>query len=247
MSRRLVSIALLPATALLLVLSGFAGRHADNPVLRGDVGLNDSFSITLADASGAKVTHLEPGMYTLVVHDHSTVHNFHLLGPGIDVTTGVGGVGDTTFTIPLADGTYTVQCDPHALSGMKFTFTVGTPPAPKAAPAAKIGVRVAPGAKVGVTGIARLSAGPAVITIRDASRTDDFHLVGPDVNKATGVRFKGKATWKLTLAAGKYTFRSDGRHRVSGSFTVAAAKTSSTTSDAPPPTTGDTPPTYPGY
>jgi hypothetical protein len=246
MSRRLAPIALLPAAALLIVLSGFSGRPADDPVLTGDVGLNDSFSITLVDTSGAKVTHLDPGAYKLVVHDHSTVHNFHLIGPGVDVTTGVGGVGDTTFTIPLTDGTYTVQCDPHALSGMKFTFTVGTPPAPKVVATAKIGVRVVP-AKVSVTGIADLSAGPAVITIRDVSRTDDFHLVGPGVNKATGIHFKGTATWKLTLAAGKYTFRSDGRHRLSGSFTVMAATTSSTMSDAPPAATDAPPPTYPGY
>jgi hypothetical protein len=240
MSRRLVPIALVPLAALLLVLSGFSGRRTDNPVLTGDVGLDDSFSITLVDASGANVTHLDPGIYTLVVHDHSTVHNFHLLGPGVDVTTGVGGVGDTTFTIPLADGTYTVQCDPHALAGMKFTFTVGTPSAPKTVAAAKIGVRVGPGAKVSVTGIAGLSAGPAVITIRDASRTDDFHLVGPDVNRATGIHFKGTATWKLTLAAGKYRFRSDGLHRLSGTFTVAIAMMSSSATDA-------SLPTYPGY
>src|SRR5256714_318704 len=42
---------------------------ADNPVLEGTVGTNDAFVISLVDASGAKVTHLDPGTYTIVVHD----------------------------------------------------------------------------------------------------------------------------------------------------------------------------------
>jgi hypothetical protein len=242
MPRRLVIVALVPAAALLLVLVGFAGRNADNPVLTGDVGADNSFVITLADASGAKVTHLDPGMYTLVVHDHSTFHNFHLLGPGVDVTTDVGAVGDTTFTVTLTDGTYTFQCDPHALSGMKSTFTVGTPPAPAPKPvAAKVAATVLPGPKIRVAGIAALTAGPAVLTIHDSSRKDNFHLVGPGVNRATGIAFKGTVTWKVTLAAGTYTYRSDGRRRTSGRFTVAAAKTSSaSSSDAGMPA-------YPGY
>jgi plastocyanin len=32
--------------------------------------------------------------------------------------------GDKNVTVTLKPGTYTYQCDPHAASGMKGTFTV---------------------------------------------------------------------------------------------------------------------------
>jgi len=104
------------AAGLLVSLSVGAGSaRADNPVLTGDL-FEDSFVITLADASGAKVKHIDAGTYTLVVHDRSVHHNFHLAGPGVDVATDIVGVGDQTFTITLVDGVYTYLCDPHAVA-----------------------------------------------------------------------------------------------------------------------------------
>ena len=44
------------------------------------------------------------GTYTLVVHDRSTIHNFHLIGPGVDVATTVEDAGDATFTVTYDDG-----------------------------------------------------------------------------------------------------------------------------------------------
>ena len=38
--------------------------------------------------------HLDPGTYTLVIHDHSTFHNFDLSGPGAAAATDVDFVGD---------------------------------------------------------------------------------------------------------------------------------------------------------
>jgi hypothetical protein len=232
MPHRLVLTAAVPATVLLLSVLGFAGRGTDNPVLTADVGLNDGFVITLTDASGAAVTHLDPGTYTLAVHDRSTFHNFHLLGPGLSsVTTDVAGVGDSTFTVTLVDGSYTFQCDPHARSGMQGTFTVGTP-APAPAPTAtveKLVAHVGSGAKVRVNGAVSLTAGPALITVVDTSRTENFHLIGPGVNKATGLVFKGTVTWKVTLGAGTYVFRSDHHRRTVGRFTVTSADSSGTT------------------
>ena len=65
------------------------------------------------------------GMYTLKVEDKSDIHNFHLMGPGVDdVVTDVSFKGDKTVTVTLQKGTYTYQCDPHASSGMKGTFEV---------------------------------------------------------------------------------------------------------------------------
>ena len=76
--------------------------------LTGSVGANDAFQIGLVDGSGAAGTHVDPGTYTLVVHDLSTLHNFHLFGPGgVDVATAVDTTGDSTFTVTLVDGIYT--------------------------------------------------------------------------------------------------------------------------------------------
>lgn len=190
---------------LVLAAVGAAGSaRADNPTLIGVVGTNDDFQISLSDANGA-VKHLAPGTYTLLVHDRSTFHDFHLFGPGVDVATTVDGVGDQTFTVTLTDGTYTFQCDAH-LPAMKATFTVGAvaappPPAPKLT-----GTLV--GSKATLSGIAGLSPGKATISVADKSKTDGFVLKGPGVSKATGVGFTGNVTWAVTLQAGKYVYGS---------------------------------------
>lgn len=64
-----------------------------------------------------------PGSYELAVQDLSGAHNFHLLGPGVDVMTSVSGEGTETFSIDLQPGTYQFVCDPHA-SSMNGSFEV---------------------------------------------------------------------------------------------------------------------------
>ncbi len=101
-------------------------------LLAGIVGTGDAFVISLTDASGARVTSLPPGTYTLLVHDRSDIHDFHLSGPGdVDVATPVESHGDFTFTVTLVAGTYTYVCDPHD-STMKGTFKVGSASSPPA-------------------------------------------------------------------------------------------------------------------
>ena len=109
----------------LVVAAGFAGgARADNPTLTGDVGNGDSFTISMHNSDGSAVRNLDPGTYTLVVHDHSSIHNFHLFGPGgVDVSTWIGDTGDQTFTVTLVAGTYKFICDAHPT--MKGSFTVG--------------------------------------------------------------------------------------------------------------------------
>jgi hypothetical protein len=62
--------------------------------------------------------------------------------------------------------------------------------------------------------------GPASITVNDRSKTDNFHLTGPGVNKKTGVKTRGKVTWTVTLQPGLYTYRSDKTKKLRGSFVV---------------------------
>src|SRR3982751_1227304 len=126
-------IALVTTVAACLVAAAASspGRtSASEQQLVGSVG--PGFVITLEDASGAKVTHLDPGSYTLVVHDKSELHNFHLVGPGLDVATDVLAIGDKTFAITVTDGVYNFDCDAHPLT-MTGAFAGGTatlPPPP---------------------------------------------------------------------------------------------------------------------
>ena len=90
--------------------------------LEGETG--PGFEIEVKQ-NGADADEVAAGTYTLSVEDKSNMHNFHLIGPGVDeeVTT-VSFVGEKSVTVTLEAGTYTYQCDPHAASGMKGTFTV---------------------------------------------------------------------------------------------------------------------------
>jgi hypothetical protein len=212
-----VGVKVLIVAALVALLGAAGSARADNPVLTGDVGRGDAFTISLTGPSGS-VTHLDPGTYTLVVHDRSALHNFHLFGPGVDVSTGIDQIGDQTFTLTVADGKYTFQCDEHATS-MKGTFTVGavtTPP-----PVTKLTGSIGPGAKISLSRTAGLSAGTFKLTVADRSAIDGFRLAGPGVAKATGVSFRGTVAWTVKLQAGKYSFGSVRNAKLRRTFTVS--------------------------
>ena len=109
-------VALAAAIAALTASSALAAT----PKLNGTVG--PGFTITLKKGT-TKVTKLTAGKYKFVIADKSSIHNFHLKGPGVDKKTTVGGMGATTWTVTLKKGKYTFVCDPHA-SFMKGSFTV---------------------------------------------------------------------------------------------------------------------------
>jgi len=191
--------------AIALVLATAGPTAADNGQLTGNVG--PGYTISLKDSTGAAVTHLEPGTYTLVVHDQSDIHNFDLSGPGVSVSTAIDRVGDQTFTVMLANGTYTYVCDAH-VGTMHGSFTVGTvsnPPPPPKPKAATFGV--GPGKRL--IAPAKLTAGRYVITVKDASAADNLHFKGLGVNRKTGVAFKGTVKWTVALKAGTYKLWSD--------------------------------------
>jgi plastocyanin len=89
--------------------------------LQANVGPGYSISLT---QNGTKLTHLDPGTYTINVNDQADIHNFDLFGPGVKESTGVDTTGTTTWTVTFADGTYTYVCDAHPAT-MKGSFTVG--------------------------------------------------------------------------------------------------------------------------
>jgi plastocyanin len=98
------------------------GETGGSSTLKGETG--PGFTIEVSQ-NGQDAETVKAGTYTLEVEDKSDQHNFHLIGPGVDKeVTEVPFVGDKSVTVTLQKGTYTYQCDPHASSGMKGTFTV---------------------------------------------------------------------------------------------------------------------------
>lgn len=100
-----------------------AAADDGNTTLTGTVGEGDSFVITLMDSTGAPVTSIKAGTYTIKVKDASKIHNFHLTGAGVEETTTVPEVTDVTWTVELKAGSYTFKCDPHAKMTATFTVT----------------------------------------------------------------------------------------------------------------------------
>jgi hypothetical protein len=196
-----------------LALALLPAAHADNPMLIGTVGLNDSFTIDLKDASGNHVTDLRPGTYTILVHDYSAMHNFHLASNTdltVDFKTGIEFVGDMTFTVTFKDGNrYAYACEPHwqTMSGAFFVFTPSPPPPPPP-PVRALSGGVSAAGTVSLSA-RKASAGRYKITVADRSAKANFHLAGPGVNARTTMTFTGTKTWRLSLAKGTYRYFSD--------------------------------------
>ena len=122
MLRTTLAVIALAAAALVAVVAGNAAGTKERFDLKGEVYA--TFKIELKTAAGRRVTHLKPGTYVIKVEDHSSIHNFHLRGPGVNKSTTVGGTGERLWTVRLRAGTYRFVCDPHATS-MRGSFRVG--------------------------------------------------------------------------------------------------------------------------
>jgi plastocyanin len=200
---------------LVLAVVALAGSASAGTTATLQANVGPGFTISLRDASGAGVSHLDPGTYTIHVVDQSDEHNFDLTGPGVSKATDVGTTGAQDWEVTLVDGTYRYQCDAHATT-MRGTFTVGNVTTPVVTQ--KVAGSVGPGKKISLARTAK--AGKAILTIRDRTNKDNFHLIGPGVNKKTGVKFTGTIKWTVTLRAGTYTFRSDAHKTLKGSLKV---------------------------
>jgi plastocyanin len=109
-----------PLAALALLLAG-TGSAAPKSVA-GTVG--PGFTIRL-ELGGVSATRLKAGRYRLTVSDRSSIHDFHLTGPGVNrVVTSVPYTGRKTVLLTLKKGVYSFVCDPHA-SVMHGSFRVG--------------------------------------------------------------------------------------------------------------------------
>lgn len=99
-----------------------------------------------------------------------------------------------------------------------------------AAKATALNVTVGPGFTIRVTdaaggNVTQLDPGEYAITIKNLSPNQEhnFHLLGPGLNKKTGVAFRGSVSWKVRFKAGKkYTVRSDAHRKLRRTFTATA-------------------------
>jgi len=97
--------ATLAALALITVTAANAPAATKPNTLIATVG--PGFTITMNKKT------VKAGTYTIIVHDRSSLHNFHLTGPGVNKLTSVPAIGTTTWTVNLKKGSYRYVCDPH--------------------------------------------------------------------------------------------------------------------------------------
>jgi hypothetical protein len=183
--------------------------------LQANVG--PGYSITLTQ-NGTKVTHLDPGTYTIDVNDQADIHNFHLFGTGVNETTTVEGTGTATWTVTFSDGTYTYVCDAHPGS-MIGKFTVGSVPTttttPTAAPLKVRATAKATGRLVAVTATATRAAAldfslwkgtKRVAHATAKAKVKTMRLKAPSAGRYTA-KVTAKAGGKTATASARVTVR----------------------------------------
>ena len=114
--------AALAVAAAGLALTTTAPAATAPKTLQGTVGPGFTIKLTL---DGKKVAKLKKGVrYRFQIRDRSPIHDFHLMGPGVNrVLTGVDFTGTKSVVLKLRKGTYRFVCDPHA-SLMHGSFRV---------------------------------------------------------------------------------------------------------------------------
>jgi hypothetical protein len=73
------------------------------PKLLATVGPKNT--ISLKSASGATLKTVKAGTYSITVRDRSKLHNFHLVGKGVNRKSGLAGTGTLTWKLKLSAGT----------------------------------------------------------------------------------------------------------------------------------------------
>ncbi len=98
-----------------------AGAAKDRFDLKGEVYQN--FKIEMKNRANRTLKTVKAGTYRIKIEDKSAIHNFHLIGRGVNKSTSVSGVGETIWTVKLKPGKYTFLCDPHPTT-MRGSFRV---------------------------------------------------------------------------------------------------------------------------
>jgi hypothetical protein len=110
---------------------------------------------------------------------------------------------------------------------LTLALVVGALATPASASTRLLG-RVGPRSSVTLTAAdgrkaSTLKPGLYLLTVRDQSRRDNFHLVGLSpvrFDRKTGMHFTGSVTWKLNLRRGDYRYFSDSHQARGGLLRV---------------------------
>jgi plastocyanin len=121
MLRRLLFLLPLAAGIVLAAAALASAGTSKSASLVGEVGPGFSIEVKL---NGKDLKTIKAGTYKLKVEDKSSIHNFHLIGKGLNKSTAVSFMGDQTWRVTFKPGKVTYQCDPHASVGMKGSFKV---------------------------------------------------------------------------------------------------------------------------
>jgi hypothetical protein len=116
----------------------------------------------------------------------------------------------TTVLPPNSVGTLEVRNG----SLKREDFRAGVLPDTGAADTAKIAVTVSERSIVvrnaKGAAVSTVAPGPYEFSVLDRSRVRNFHLLGPGVDRRTGISYVGSISWRVTLRTGEYRYRSDG-------------------------------------
>src|SRR4051812_2951508 len=203
-----LGVLLVLSIAGLVAAVSVARPASTDGTLQATVGPGYSIGLT---QNGTRVTHLDPGTYTIDVNDQADIHNFDLFGPGVKESTGVDTIGTATWTVTFSNGTYNYVCDAHPAS-MKGSFTVGTvttttATTPKPAPLKVLAKAKATGRTVALTAtatkVASLDFGLWKGTKRVAHATGKAKVKTVKLKAPSAGRYVAKITAKAGGATAK--------------------------------------------
>ena len=123
MLRRLLFLLTLAVGASLAATALATAGTTKSSGLVGEVGPGYTIEVKL---NGKDLKTIKAGTYTMKVEDKASIHDFHLIGKGLNKATSVSFVGDRIWRVTFKPGKVTYQCDPHASMGMKGSFKVTT-------------------------------------------------------------------------------------------------------------------------
>jgi plastocyanin len=120
MSRTFRTAVAATVSGLALTLVATSSGASVPKTVQGSVGPGFTINATLKN-----VTTLKKGVrYRFLINDRSSIHDFHLTGPGLNwMLTTVDFTGTKSFVLTLRKGVYRYFCDPHA-SVMHGSFRV---------------------------------------------------------------------------------------------------------------------------
>lgn len=110
---RTTTLLVIVAIAVAALAATGSGSAAAAKTVNGTVGPGFTITLTL---QGKNVTKLKAGTaYRFVISDRSSIHDFHVSGPGLNrVLTSVEFTGTKSFVLKLKKGSYRFVCDPHS-------------------------------------------------------------------------------------------------------------------------------------